>query len=150
MDAWKLPLLSRVLCVEAREHRPQCEISNLPNASFAAGLFLHNFILVRGACQPTKVRRQPLWSIETEIKGKAMIMMVVMMMHMLMLRKYCCYPGFACRSTTMMMMMACILMMFLGMVAKLTSSTPPLSNPTPQTREALNHQTPWSLRHALA
>ena len=47
-----------------------------------------SFFLVLGICQPTKVRRQLLWSIETEHEGKAMIIMMVVMMiklHMLMM-----------------------------------------------------------------
>ena len=91
----------------------ECEVHGRP--------LFHKF-LVLGICRPTKIRRQLLWSIETEHKGKGMIM-TVMMMHMLMMRKYWSCQGFVCRSTMkmMMMMMACILMM----VAKRTSLHPP-------------------------
>ena len=72
----------------------------------------HRFVHVLGVCQPTEVRRQLLWSIETEHKGKAMVVVVMMMM---------------------MMMMACISIMLMGMVAKWTPlpahPTPP--HPTP-------------------
>ena len=40
------------------------------NANFAAALFCPQFRLVLGVCQPTKVRGQLLWSIETEHAGK--------------------------------------------------------------------------------
>ena len=70
----------------------------------------HRFVHVLGVCQPTEVRRQLLWSIETEHKGKAMVVVVMMMM-----------------------MMVCISIMLMGMVAKWTSlpahPTPP--HPTP-------------------
>ena len=72
------------MCVEARKRWPQWEIFSLPIANCAAGLYFHKFVL--GVCQPTKVRRQLLRRIETEHKGKAMIIMVMMMMlHMLMM-----------------------------------------------------------------
>ena len=54
----------------------ECELCGRP--------LFHKSLIVPGVCQLTKVRRQLLWSIETEHKGTTMIMMV-MMMHMLMM-----------------------------------------------------------------
>ena len=59
---------------------PSTTIPHLPNTSYcAADLIFHRCLLVLGVCQLTKVRRQLLWSIGTEHKGKAMIMTVMMM-----------------------------------------------------------------------
>ena len=86
---------TRDSCVEARIQWFQWEISNLTNADCAADLVFHKLLLGLGVCQPIKVRRQLLWNIETEHKGKAMITMVItemMMMMMMMVVMACLYP----------------------------------------------------------
>ena len=138
----KLRLLTRVLPVEARKHWPQWEMSNLPNANCAAG-FCFSFFFVLGVCQPTKVRRQLLWSIESEHKGKETIMMLtmIMMMHVDDV-KVLFLPGFCVSKHDDDDGML--------MLTSLLPSPPDLTPPPKPEKPQKPAKTAWSVRHALA
>ena len=105
--------------------------------------FFHKLLLGLGVCQPFKVRRQLLWNIEMEHKGKAMITMLItemmMMMMMMMTMTMTMMMMMMMMMMTMMMMMMVMTMMMMMMMMMMTMAC---LNPQ---KPAKN---PWSLRRA--